>query len=67
MLVLRRRIGETILINENIRIKVLGIELGRVKLGIEAPDDVKVVREELMFDTPFLKVQVSKGEEVNVI
>jgi len=48
MLVLRRMIGETILIDRNIRITILDIERTRIKIGIEAPHDVSVVREELI-------------------
>ena len=49
MLVLKRRIGEGILIGGNIKVIILGIEKNRVvKIGIEAPDIVNVVREELV-------------------
>jgi carbon storage regulator len=48
MLVLSRKVNETILIANNIRIKVVNISGGQVRLGIEAPGDVKVMREELL-------------------
>lgn len=48
MLVLRRKQGQTILIGEDIKITVWSIERGRVKIGIEAPDGVKIIREELV-------------------
>ena len=47
MLVLSRKVGERILIGDNLAVKVLGIRKGRVKLGIEAPEDVRVLRGEL--------------------
>ncbi|MBN2689129.1 MAG: carbon storage regulator CsrA [Gammaproteobacteria bacterium] len=47
MLVLTRKIGETITIGDNIRIKVLSLSGGQVKLGAEAPKDVSVHREEI--------------------
>jgi carbon storage regulator len=47
MLVLSRKPHEGIWIGENIFITVLRIERGRVKLGIEAPADVAVDREEV--------------------
>lgn len=47
MLVLSRKNDESILIDGNIRITVLGIRGGQVRLGIEAPRSVRVVREEL--------------------
>lgn len=48
MLVLTRRLGETIFIGPDIAIKVVDIEQGKVRLGIEAPRDVKIVRNELI-------------------
>jgi carbon storage regulator len=48
MLVLRRKAGEAIVLNQVIVIRVLGVEGDRVKLGIDAPPDVIVVREELL-------------------
>ncbi len=47
MLILTRKIGEAIAINDNITIKVLEIRGGQVKLGIEAPSYVAVHREEI--------------------
>jgi len=58
MLVLKRRAGEGIVISGNIRIVVLGIEGTKVKIGIDAPDIVKVVREELVKEA--LHVDTSK-------
>lgn len=48
MLVLTRRREEEIIIGGNIIIKVLGIAENRVKLGIEAPEDVSVLRREVI-------------------
>jgi carbon storage regulator len=48
MLVLTRRIGEEIVVAGNIRIKVLVLKGNQVRLGIEAPASVTVVREELL-------------------
>lgn len=47
MLVLTRRVGEKIMIGEDIVITVLKIEGNSVKIGIEAPRYVKILREEL--------------------
>lgn len=47
MLVLTRRIGETICIGDDIEVRVLEVSSGKVRLGIEAPDDQVIVREEL--------------------
>lgn len=47
MLVLSRRVGERIWIGENISITVVRLTNGGVRLGIEAPAELPVVREEL--------------------
>ena len=47
MLVLSRKVGESILISESIRVTVVQSANGRIRLGILAPPEVKVLREEL--------------------
>jgi len=47
MLILSRKLEEAIWIGDNIKIKIMGIEKGAVKLGIEAPSDVTILRQEL--------------------
>jgi carbon storage regulator len=48
MLVLRRKVGESIVLAGEINISVLAVEGERVKIGISAPPDVTIVREELL-------------------
>ncbi|MRR34586.1 carbon storage regulator [bacterium] len=52
MLVLTRKMGETITIGDQIRIKVVEMKGNQVRLGIEAPGDMRIYREEI-----YLKVQ----------
>jgi carbon storage regulator len=47
MLILTRKSGETITIGDNIQIRVLGIKGGQVRIGIDAPREVSVNREEV--------------------
>ncbi|MCL4112888.1 UNVERIFIED_CONTAM: hypothetical protein GTU68_025010 [Idotea baltica] len=47
MLVLSRKTGETIQIGENIFVSVVEVKGGRVRLSIDAPKDVRILREEL--------------------
>ncbi|MBK5004107.1 carbon storage regulator CsrA [Pseudomonas sp. S32] len=47
MLILTRKVGETIVINDTIRVTVLQVKGGQVRLGIEAPKDVSVHRQEI--------------------
>lgn len=48
MLVLTRREGEVLLIGNNVAVTVLGIKGNQVRIGIDAPRDVNVAREELL-------------------
>jgi carbon storage regulator len=48
MLVLSRKLGEKIFISENICITIVDIDRGKVRLGIEAPREVPVFRQELL-------------------
>lgn len=48
MLVLSRKDGERIVMSGGVRITVVEVGRGRVKIGIEAPPDIKVWREELL-------------------
>ncbi len=50
MLVLSRRMGETIKVGEGIEITVVGIKSGRVRLGVTAPPEIVIAREELARD-----------------
>jgi carbon storage regulator len=59
MLVLTRRPGEQIVIAGNIRITVVNIGPGRVKIGIEAPENVRVDRQEI-----FEKIQLEQASDV---
>ena len=47
MLSLKRNIEESIYIGDEVKIKILGIQDGQVKLGIEAPKEIPVHREEI--------------------
>lgn len=47
MLVLTRKVHQSILIRDDIVVEVLGVDRGRVKLGVSAPRDVTILREEL--------------------
>jgi carbon storage regulator len=47
VLILTRKIGESILVGDNIRLVVLEIRGRQIRLGIEAPPDIVVLREEI--------------------
>jgi carbon storage regulator len=48
MLVLSRKLGEKIYIGDNICITVVDVDRGKIRLGIEAPRDIPIYREELV-------------------
>ena len=47
MLILTRRVGETLMIGDDIAVTVLGVKGGQVRVGVNAPRDVIVHREEI--------------------
>ena len=58
MLVLTRRNGESIMINDDTKVTILGVQGNQVRLGIAAPKDVAVHREEI-----WIKIQEEKGND----
>ena len=47
MLILTRRVGETLKIGDNVSVTVLGVKGNQVRIGVDAPKDVAVHREEI--------------------
>ncbi len=47
MLILTRRVGETLMIGDDVTVSVLGVKGNQVRIGVNAPKDVAVHREEI--------------------
>jgi carbon storage regulator len=60
MLVLTRKMGESITIGDDIRITVIAVKGHQVKIGIDAPFDTKVYREEI--NASLLAVRHDRGQ-----
>jgi carbon storage regulator len=57
MLILTRRVGETLVVGDDITVTVLGVKGNQVRLGVNAPKDVSVHREEI-----YQRIQQEKGQ-----
>lgn len=62
MLILTRRMGETLMIGDDFLVKVLGSRGKQVRLGIDAPKQIVVHREEIYKRIQQEKAPVQKGE-----
>ncbi len=60
MLILSRKPGETLIINNEIEVKIIEINGDKVKIGIEAPKDVKILRQELSLTMDSNKASATK-------
>lgn len=65
MLVLARKLDESIIVGDNITIKVISIDKGVVKLGIDAPREVSIIRTELLEDVKDSNIAASKKPKLD--
>ena len=63
MLVLNRKPGESIILGDNIEVRILEIQDGKIKLGIEAPREVSILRKEVYDD---IKAENQRSIEAQV-
>ena len=60
MLILTRRVGETLVIGDDVTVTVLGVRGNQVRLGVNAPKDIAVHREEI-----YQRIQNEKFGEIS--
>ncbi|MFB9885784.1 carbon storage regulator CsrA [Balneatrix alpica] len=58
MLILTRRVGETLMVGDDVTVTVLGVKGNQVRIGVNAPKDVSVHREEI-----YQRIQKEKQEQ----
>lgn len=59
MLILTRRVGETLMVGDEVTVTVLGVKGNQVRLGVNAPKEVAVHREEI-----YQRIQTEKNDNL---
>lgn len=63
MLILTRRVGETLMIGDDVTVTVLGVKGNQVRIGVNAPRDVAVHREEIYERIRHEKTQAGESSD----
>ena len=61
MLILTRKIGESVTIGNDIKVKIISVDQNQVKLGFEAPSDIPIFREELITTVKNKNIEASSS------
>ena len=60
MLILTRRVGETLMVGDQVTVTVLGVKGNQVRIGVNAPKEVSVHREEI-----YMRIQAEKNGQAD--
>ena len=61
MLILTRRVGESLIIGDNIVINILGVKGNQIRIGVNAPKEISVHREEI-----YNRIQAEKPDDKSI-
>ena len=61
MLILTRRVGESLIIGDDIVINILGVKANQIRIGIKAPKEISVHREEI-----YNRIQLEKADDKTI-
>ena len=65
MLVLSRKLGQSFHVGPEVRVTIVKIDRNSIRIGIEAPDDVSVQREEIVFELPQASLAQGRGRLIS--
>jgi carbon storage regulator len=61
LLILTRKVGESIVLGDTVKVKVISVEGGQVKLGFDAPNEISIFREEVIEKIKRLNLEAAKA------
>lgn len=61
MLILTRRVGESLIIGDDIVINILGVKGNQIRIGVNAPKEISVHREEI-----YIRIQAEKADDKSI-
>ncbi|WP_458699719.1 carbon storage regulator CsrA [Sulfurospirillum sp. 1307] len=68
MLILSRKVGEAVVLDEKVTIRIIDISKGVVRIGFDAPEDMLILREELEEEVKKLNLEAtSKNQDIEAL